>query len=178
MLHRLPSILLAMLFRINQGQMGLQEEELESSIVTLFKYPNCLMKKEDHLNTLNGKSHGTIIVWDCALSIINLIQPPTLSLMPPLCKNLNHTLTQQCWSKRCCASLVISTYILMIQMTHMVVSSTICCQVMVLLTMSPSQHIKLVTLLTWLLHEIIKSWNLDQSSLVIFCLITVLSVLK
>ena len=57
-----PSILLAMLFRINQGQMGLQEEELESSIMTLFKYPNCLMKKEDHLNFLNGMFHGTTTV--------------------------------------------------------------------------------------------------------------------
>ena len=146
--HGLPSILLAMLFRINQGQMGLQEEELESSIVTLFKYPSCPMKKEDHLNFLNGVSHGTTTVWDCVLSIINLIQPPTLSLMPHLCMTSNHTLIQQCWSNKCYASLVILTYILMIQMMHMVASSTIYCQAMVLLTMSPFQHIKLVTLLT------------------------------
>ena len=70
----------------------------------------------------------------------------------------------------------ISTYALMIQMTHMVVSLTIYYQATVLLTMSLSQHIRLVTLSTWLLHEIIKSWNLDQSSLDTFCLITVSSV--
>ena len=41
---------------------GVARGEMESSIVTLFKYPSCLMKKEDHLNFLNGMSHGTTTV--------------------------------------------------------------------------------------------------------------------
>ena len=61
-------------------------------------------------------------------------------------------------------------------MTHMIVSLTIYYQAMVLLTMSLSRHIRLVTPWTWLLHEIIRSWNLDQSNLDTFCLITVSSV--
>ena len=46
-------------FKINQGQLGLQGEVLESSIVTLYNYQNYLTLKEDHLNSLNGVFHGT-----------------------------------------------------------------------------------------------------------------------
>ena len=62
MSYGLLSILLVMPSKINQDQMVMQEEALESSTMTHFKYANCLMEKKVHLNIQNGMFHGTTTV--------------------------------------------------------------------------------------------------------------------
>ena len=62
MSHGLLSILLVMPSKINQDQMVMQEEVLESSIMNHFKYANCLMEQKVHLNIQNGVFHGTTTV--------------------------------------------------------------------------------------------------------------------
>ena len=62
MSHGLLSILLVMPSKVNHDQMVMQGEVLESSIMTHFKYTNCLMEKKVHLNIQNGMFHGTTTV--------------------------------------------------------------------------------------------------------------------
>ena len=146
--------------------------------IGIFYHDSFHLSKLSHTERRSFELSEWCVSWHnyCMRLCIVYHQPPTLLLMPHSCMNSNHTLMKQCWSRKCYASLGISTYMSMIQMTHMVLSLRIYYQAMVLLTTSLSLHIRLVTLLTWLLHEIFKSWNLDQSDLATTYLITASSV--
>ena len=140
MSHVLLFIHLDMPSKISQDQMVMQGEALVFFLMTCSKCVKCLMVKKVHLNIQNGVFHGTTTVLDCVLYIISLTQFPILLLMLHSFRILSHTLVLA--DEMLCITVTL-TYILMIQLILMAVSSIICYQALVLSIISPSQHIKL-----------------------------------